>query len=205
MYKKQSSFYDTLTKQTTDEYGNAVHVFNDLLQAFQPIVAAGPNQEGYTPAQKADLISKAVTDAGNSYRTASTAARQAQAAVGGGNMALPGGAAIGTNLAIANSAAQLEANSKQRIREDSLNLGRQNFFAAAPILSGSTDVFNPVTGMAQAANSGGQAASDTANQIAAANNSWVNATIGALGGIAGSFASGGMANLGKGQGFFGGK
>ena len=56
-----------------------------------------------------------------------------------------------------------------------------------------------------AAVTAGNAASNTANEIAAANNSWVQAVTGAAGGIAGDVVTGGMKNIGAGRGFFGGQ
>lgn len=178
--------------QAQQVFGGSSSAFNDLMDAYSPIVSAGPNQQGFSPGELSNLNSQAVTQSGVAARNASTAVKEAQAAVGGGNVALPGGAAIGTNLSVANSASQNEANELNQINEANYQTGRQNFFQAAEGLQQAPSVFNPATSAGEAATNSGTAAANTANQIAQENNSWVTAVTGALGGIAGSAIQGEM-------------
>lgn len=184
--KAQQSLFQQMSGQAQQVFGGSSSAFNDLMGAYSPIVSAGPDQQGFSPAELSNLNSQAVTQSGVAARNASTAAKEVQAAVGGGNVALPGGAAIGTNLSIANSASQNEANELNQINEANYQTGRDNFFKAAEGLQAAPNVFNPATSAGEAATSSGTAAANTANQIAQENNSWVTAVTGALGGIAGS-------------------
>ena len=79
-----------------------------------------------------------------------------------------------------------------------------NYNTAVAGLENAPNVFNASTSAENAATGAGTAAANTQNQISTQNNSWVQAVTGALGGIAGDTVTGGMANLGKGVGFFGG-
>jgi len=184
-------------------FGNSSQVFNDLVNAFSPVVAAGPNQEGFSAGEKSNLTSSAITNTGQAYKNASQAVKENEAAVGGGNTALPSGSQIGTDLSVAEGAAQQTAGEENQINEADYQTGRQNFFQAASDLAEAPNVFNPATSSESAAVNSGVAASNTQNQIAQENNSWVQSVTGALGGVAGKVVTGGMSNLGEGEGFFG--
>ena len=198
-YQDQSSLFHQMTNQAQQVFGNSSQIFQDLTKAFAPIVAAGPDQEGFSPGVKSALESKAITDTGQAYRNAATAVKQANAAVGGGTMALPGGAEIGQNLAVANSAAEQTSKNLLDVNLASKQAGREQFNAAAGVLSGAPSVFNAATGAGSAASGAGANAAQTANEISQANNSWVNAVTGLAGGVLGSVASGGMKALGTGS------
>lgn len=201
--QQQQQFFTQMTQQASTIFGDSSKIFGDLVSSFAPIVAAGPNQEGFDAQTLAALDSQAITSGGNAYRNASTAAKEASAAVGGGNVALPSGASIGRNAAIATSSAANTANNLVNINLKSKELGRENYFAAANALSGAPNVFGVANSAANTAIGSGQAAADTANQIAQADNAWMGAVGGILGGVAGGVVSGGMSNIGKGAGFFG--
>lgn len=201
---QQKSVFNQIVEKAGSLFRQGDQVFGDLINAYAPIVAAGPNQEGFDAQTMAALDSNVITQNGVAYRNASTAAKEAQAAVGGGNMALPSGASIGRNASIANAAAANTSNQLTDIRLKSKELGRQNFWAAAPILAGATKVYDPSIDAYKTGVGAGQAAADTQNQIAQAGNAWMGAVGGILGGAASGIVTGGMSNLGKGVGFFGG-
>jgi hypothetical protein len=201
--EKQSTAYDSMVQQAQQVFGNSSQVFNDLVNTFAPTVAAGPDQEGFSAAEKANLNSQAITSTGQAYKNAKQAVGEAQAAQGGGNTGLTSGANIGIDLGVANSAAEQTANELGQINEADYQTGRENYLNAAKGLEQSPDVFNAATTSANATTNSGTAAANTANQIASQNNSWVQAVTGALGAVGGAVATGGMSNLGKGVGFFG--
>lgn len=201
--QQQTSLFNQLTQQSQQVFGNSSTVFNDLISSFAPVVAAGPNQEGFSQGEKSNLDSQAITNTGQAYKNASQAVRESEAAVGGGNVSMPGGADIGKDLSIAESAAQQTSSELGQINEANYATGRDNYFKAATDLENATNVFNPSTEAGNAATGSGKAAADTQNQIAQENNSWVSAVTGALSGIAGDVVTGGMKNLGQGSGFFG--
>jgi len=202
--KNQLSFFNNMIQQGQSIFGSSSDVFKKLVSAFTPIVQAGPNQEGFSPAVKAALNSQAITEGGLVYKHASQAVKEQSAAYGGGNMALPGGADIGRNIAVSTSAAANTANELNEINLKSKELGRENYFKAASGLESAPSVFNPATESENAATGAGNSAANTENAISQQNNSWVSAVTGALGGIAGNVVTGGIANLGAGKTFFGG-
>jgi hypothetical protein len=192
MQQKQATAYDTMTQQASQVFGDSSQVFKDLTSTFAPTIAAGPNQEGFSAAEKANLDSQAITQTGQAYKNAKYAVGEAQAAQGGGNTGLTTGANIGVDLGVANSAAEQTANELGQITEADYQTGRQNYDTATKGLTESPGVFQTSTGASDAATKGGAAAADTANQIAASNNSWVQSVTGALGSVAGAATGAGM-------------
>src|SRR5438105_692626 len=114
---EQVSFFNTMMSQASQVFGSSSEIFNDLKDAFSPIVAAGPNQKGFSLPEESNLKSQAITETGQAYKNASEAVKESEAAVGGGNMALPSGAEIGRNLSVANSAAAHGAGELNQINE----------------------------------------------------------------------------------------
>lgn len=201
---QQSAAYQQMNQQASQVFGDSSKVFGDLMSTFAPTLAAGPNQEGFSQAEKSALQSSAITQTGQAYRNAKQAAGEAMAAQGGGNVGdVTGGSNAAINLGIAENAANQTSSELNQIDQADYAVGRQNYAEAASGLAGSTNSFNPATSMSGAATNSGEAAANTQNQIATQNNSWVSAVTGALGGIAGTALTGGMSNLGKGVGFFG--
>lgn len=203
---QQDSTYNQMVQQSQQVFGSSSKVFTDLMSTFAPTVAAGPDQEGFSPAEKAALQSRAITQTGQAYKNAKYAVGEAQAANGGGNVAdVSGGAKVATDLGLAEGAAGETANELNTIDLNDYQTGRANYDKATAGLAEAPNVFSPATSAAGITTGAGEAAANTENQIAQQNNSWVQAVTGALGGIAGATVTGGMANLGKGVGFFGGK
>jgi hypothetical protein len=196
--KAQQTLMTTLADQAKQEFGSASSVFQDLNNTFAPIVAAGPNQAGFSAPEKAALDSGAITNTGQAYRNASTAVKEANAAVGGGNIALPSGSEVSRNIEIANEGAAHTAGALNQIDQTNYEVGRQNYDKAVVGLEQAPSVFGTPNQGGGVATESGSAAANTANQIAAADNSWESAVIGGLAGVAGTVATGGMSALAKG-------
>ena len=173
-------------------------IFGQLTSAFSPILAAGPGQQGYTPAKIANLNSQAITTSGQQYRNAAQAAGERSAASGGGNNLLPSGVTAGTQAQIAAAGAGQTAGELSNIQQQSAQLGRQNWLSAASVLGAAPGVFNSATSAGQAATGAGSAAGTTANQINQANNSWMTLVSGALGGITSGLTGGLLGGFGGG-------
>lgn len=196
---EQSAVYKQITQQSQQVFGDSSSVFKDLMSTFAPTLAAGPNQEGFSQAEKSALQSAAITNTGNAYRNAKQAVGESLAAQGGGNVGdVTGGSKTAIQLGLAENAANETSGELNKIDQADYAIGRQNYAEAASGLAGSTGTFNPATSMAGAATSSGEAAANTANQIAQQDNSWVSSVTGALGGIAGAALTGGMSTLGSG-------
>jgi hypothetical protein len=196
-YKTQKTLTNTAMQQAQAEFGNASTVFNSLFNTFAPIVAAGPNQKGFSLPEESSLKSSAITNTGEAYRHAATAVKEANAAVGGGNEYLPGGAEIGRNIEVANEGAERTADALNKIDQANFETGRENYFKAAAGLEAAPGVFGTANSGTGTAIGSADAAAKTADQIAQENNSWVGAVTGALGGIGGAAVTGGLGLLSK--------
>jgi len=196
---QQTSAYQAIQQQAQQVFGGSSKVFNDLVSSLSPIVAAGPNQEGFSPAEKSALQSAAITQTGQAYRNARQAVGESLAAQGGGNVGdVTGGSNTAINLGVAQSAANQTSSELNQIDQADYATGRQNYDNAVQGLSGSTNVFNPATSMDTATTGSGTAAANTQNQIAEQDNSWVGAVSGALGNIGGVETGGLFKVLGSG-------
>lgn len=200
VFNEQNSLFNTLSNQAQQIFGATSTAFKNLISAFSPIVAAGPNQEGMTPAQLADQNAKIMTGVGTAYTHAKEAAGAAIGAQGGGNVVLPGGAAVAQQVGLASAAAQETAGEQEQMREKSREMGQERFFAAAKGMEEAPSMFGASTQAGEAASGAGGQASKTAGDIAQADNSWVQGVTGALGGIAGNVVSGGFKMLSTGSG-----
>lgn len=198
--QQQQSQYSQMQQQAQQVFGASSSVFNQLQKTFQPIVAAGPSQQGFSPAEASNLKSGAITETGQAYKNAKAAVGNATAAQGGGNdPGLTGGVSTGTDIAVANAAAGKTADQLNQINEANYQTGRENFNNATKTLEGSTQVFDPAVGFDNATTGSGKAAADTANEIASQDNSWVQGVTGALGGVASAATGGIIKNMGSGK------
>jgi len=194
--QSQSSFYTTATQQAGQVFGSDSSVFQNLQSTFQPTIAAGPSQEGFSAGELSNLNSSAVTQGGVAARNAEQAAGESIAAEGGGNNS---GVSSGTNAGVkANidvSAADNTASTLANIKTADYAQGNADYNAATAGLAGATSTFNSATSSSNSATGAGNAAANTANTIAQQEDSTWNAAIGALGGVAGDVATGGLSSL----------
>jgi hypothetical protein len=184
----QQAFYTQLTSEYGTVFGENQAILGALTKSFEPILSAGINQQGFSPAELANLNAQAVTGTGQNYAKAEKALAAGQAAEGGGTSYIPTGAKMEQQRQLATSAAENESAIESNIVAQNYATGRQNYLEAAGMLGGVAGQYNP-TGYAGAATGAGSAASTTANEISQANNSWMGLVTGALG-AAGTAAGG---------------
>src|SRR5208283_5298206 len=196
----QIAFMNQAAAQASAIFGQDSTVFNDLLATFAPTVAAGPNQQGFSAQEESNLNSQAITETGQAYKNAKQALGENQSASGGGNVALPGGASIGENLGLAESAANQTSSELSQITEANYATGRQNYDFAVQGLMAAPGVFGSSTNATNALTGSRSSAANTANQIAQQNNSWVSAVTGALGNVAGVAVKGAFGGFDSGSG-----
>lgn len=198
--QQQESQYAAMQQQAQQVFGASSSVFNQLQKTFAPIVAAGPSQKGFSPSEESNLKSAAITETGQAYKNAKAAVGNATAAQGGGNdPGLTSGVTTGVDTAVATAAAGKTADSLNQINEANYQTGRENFNNASKELTAAPGVFDPAVGFDSASTSAGKNASDTANEIASQNNSWIQGVTGALGGVAGIATGGIIKNMGSGS------
>jgi hypothetical protein len=167
--QEQKQNFQQMSAQSAAVFGAGSQIFNDLSSSFEPVLAAGPDQAGYSAPELAALKSAAISNTGTAYRNAAAATGERIAASGGGNAILPSGQSDALQAQVAEAGAAQTAGELGNINIQNAELGRQNWMNAAGVLSGATNVFNPATGAGNAATGSGSAAMTSANDVQTAN------------------------------------
>lgn len=194
---EQASFYSTLQTQDTTEFGEDQGILNQIQSTYSPILAAGPNQYGFSTAETNDLNTQANEGVATDYANANKALQENNAAAGGGNTYLPSGVAEQQEGALDASAASQQATEQLQIQQAGYTQGQTNFNEATSALEGTAGLLNP-DGTASVANTAGTAEGTTANQIVNENESWMAPLIGAAGAIGAGALKGGITIGGSG-------
>ena len=193
--QEANSAYTTAINQASQEFGDANAVFNDLVKSTAPIVAAGPEQTGFSAQQEAAINANTIDTTAAQYKNAATAVKSDIAGQGGGNIALPSGANIATEEALAEAGAQQTASGLRSNLQADYAAGNQNWQFASKAAEAAPEMFSTANSATQAATQAGSAASSTAQAINNAQNSWQQMAIAALG-DASSVASAGLTSMG---------
>lgn len=194
---EQAAYYQTIQQQQAQAYSGQQAILDSLKQAWAPVLAAGPSQQGFSADQRNALNTQAIEGTGAEYQKASQAVRELQAARGGGNQVLPSGVDEQQQAQIASAAAGDQASKRLNIVNADYAAGRANFSDATSALAGAAGMYAP-TSYASAANQAGQNAFGSATQVQQMNNqgSFWNTIGGVLGGAAGAFLGGSGGFLG---------
>lgn len=191
---QQQQFYSTLQSGYQQNFAQQSNILTSLQNSFQPILAAGINQYGFSQQENTAMMTQATTGVANQYQAANQATQQQLAATGGGNQFLPSGASSQLTQQNAQAAAQAESSAKLGVTEAGYAQGRQNYLAAAQGLGGAATALNP-TAIASSANTGGSNAYGSAQQNATQSAQMMEAIGSGIGGLAstalGAFATGG--------------
>jgi len=195
LQSEQADFYQEMTQEYSTVFGEDQGVLSELTKTFEPILAAGPSQEGFSAAEKNNLDSEAIQGTATNYAAAEKALREDQAAEGGGNTFSVAGQDTEQRGELASQAANQESSEEEQITQADYAQGQQNFDTAASALTGVASELNPA-GFAGATTGAGSAAGTTADQIAQEQDSEWTPVLSALGGVAGAAA--GNLNFGSG-------
>ncbi len=185
----QQAFYDTMTKDYSQQFANQTAVLNAVNASVQPVIAAGPNQYGFSPAETNVLNSQAIQGTAQQYNQAQKALQQRQAAEGGGTQFLPSGVNEQQKAELAATGANQTSSELLGIQQAGYTQGANQYQSAVQQAEGAAGIYNP-TGYSGAATGAGNAAANEANTVAQENNAaspWPMIG-GILGGVAGSIA-----------------
>jgi hypothetical protein len=185
---EQNQFYQQAMTEQSAAYSEDQEILNQMKSVYEPILAKGPDQQGFSEAEENTLNTQAVEGTTQNYSQAAKAVGEETAAEGGGNAVLPSGGATELKAQTAAAAAQQESSEESQIQEADYAQGYNEWQNAATGLATVSGQLNP-TAYSNAATSAGSATSTTANEIAQENNSWINAAIGAAGSIGGAVVS----------------
>lgn len=163
--RQQSTFMSELQANYNENFSEQQSVLNHLNSVLQPIVSAGPGQQGMTAQEKSALTTEAIDTTGANYASAARALNNELAGrAGGGNLPESG---VDEQLAeglAAQSAGQLSSEELGITNED-YQLGRQQFNEAVGGEESLAGMENPNATAGQAT-SAGNAAFTSADQIA---------------------------------------
>jgi hypothetical protein len=178
----QSDFYNAMTSEQATTFGEAQDILNNQQTAWNPVLAAGPYQFGFSTAEddalKADITNEGATATTN---TENAALLREQQASGGAN-AGPSGATEAINAQVAAEGAQSTAASLSKEKLAGYEQGSNLFSEASNALSNTAQLENPV-GTAGATTGAGQGSTSAINLVDTENaNSLVNKVIGGVAG-----------------------
>lgn len=182
---EQNEFYQQAIQEQSQVYGEDQQILQYMSGIYEPILAKGPNQQGFSTTQLNSLNTTAVEGTAQNYSQAAKAVGEQTAAEGGGDTYLPSGGTAQLKGEVATAAAGQESSEENQIQQADYQQGYNEWQSAAQGLSTVAGDLNPV-GYSGAATSAGSATSSTANQIAEENNSWINAALGAAGSVGGA-------------------
>lgn len=182
---EQNQFFQQMMTQQSQVYSEDQGILQQMQSIYAPILAKGPNQQGFSASELNSLNTTATEGTAQNYEQAAKAVNENIAAEGGGDTYLPSGAATQLKAETAAASAQQESGEEQQITQANYQQGYNEWQNAAQGLSTVAGDLNPV-GYSGAATGAGSATSSTANEIAQENNSWLNAAIGAAGSIGGA-------------------
>ena len=177
----------TLAKQ---QYGEQSAIYNSMNNILSPILQAGPSQEGFSADEKTNLNSQAIEGTAENYKNAATAVGEGEAAKGGG-LPMQGGPQQQIGEEIATSAAGNLSNQQSQIRQADYDQGQKDWLTAVNGEGSIAAGENPL-GFETAATGAGTSADSEANTIAGEDNSWINATLGAVSSVGSGWATGGF-------------
>lgn len=170
------------------QYGNQQAIYGNVTSVLDPILKAGPNQQGFSTAEENTLNSQAVEGTAENYAGAAKAVNEQIGAEGGGNTPISTGGQTELKEEVAQSAANTESGEETQIQEQNYQTGRQNFENAVSGEMAVASGENPI-GYEEAATGQANATGNEANAIAQENNSWYNAALGAAGSIGSAVVS----------------
>src|SRR5690242_2392867 len=130
----QIGFYNALTQNYKTTFGQNQAILNELQSSLAPIIAAGPNQQGFSQGELTALDTQATDASAQNYKQASQALNERFAAAGG-NQFIPSGAQEQLNSELATSSLNNLTNNRLGITEKGFDVGRQNFTNAVGALS----------------------------------------------------------------------
>jgi hypothetical protein len=160
-----ASTYNSLINAFNVTFGGQQAILSSLTNAAKGIVAAGPNQYGFSPAEEAVLTTQAIGQTAATFTESQRALNQQLAARGGGNVFLPSGAEAQLQAQGYRAAAETESALLNKIKMAGYEQGRQNWLTGLGVL-GNVAAMEAPTGFAGAATSAGEQAFGAATQIA---------------------------------------
>lgn len=197
----QSSFAQMLYNNYSTYFGEQSDILNEIKNSMSPILAAGPNQTGFSAAENAALNTEA-TDTNAAAAAKASTAVNSELAGRGDNSGLESGVDQQIQAGIKSQAAGNLAAEQNEITQENYATGRQNYFQAAGALGNTAEQFNPAS-IGSEFNTGEENAFGMNEQIQQQNNALGQDLLGGALGLAGDVA-GAYGSVNRGSGANGG-
>lgn len=195
LQSQSMTFANILQQNYNTLFSNQLNVLNAINRSISPILAAGPNQQGFSGPQLAAYQTQAVNAAGAAATSAEQAARTYGAGQGGGGTSgLTSGITKQIQAEIGTQAAVGLGSQLNQITQADYAQGSANYWRAAGGMQALAGELSPNAAESGAGSEIGQAFG-IASKVNEQNQS-VMQTIGGLVGAGASFLTGGISNLG---------
>jgi hypothetical protein len=126
----EASFDQTLQSDYAQTFAQNQEILGNLNSVLQPIVNAGPSQQGYSPQELAALNTQATDASAQAYNEETQQAASQENAAGGGTSFLPSGVNAQLNASIASAAENNLSQEKLGITQANYAQGTQNWQTA---------------------------------------------------------------------------
>jgi hypothetical protein len=146
---QQESLASQLNADFSSRFQSQSDLLSKLSSSISPIIAAGPNQQGFNAAESAVLNTQAINASGAAARNAKQVAGNFSAGQNNSS-GLQSGVQQQIEGSIDSSAANQLATEQNQITQANYNQGRQNYFAGLNALQGVTSQYDPTQFSSQA-------------------------------------------------------
>lgn len=182
LQQEQADFYAQGIQQSQTVFGEDQALLKEMEAVYNPILAKGPNQRGFSTEESNNLKAQSVEGTASNYSRAARAVNESIAAEGGGDNPLPSGGEEQLKEEVAASSAGEQSREESQIEQADYAQGEHEFEFAGSELAAASGRLNP-TAYSSAATGAGSAAEKTAEAINAEQNSWLAPVLGAVGAV----------------------
>jgi len=185
------AFQKIMSTDYQTEFGENQSLFNNLTTGLQQITSAGPNQEGYSPAELASFNSQNINAAAASNQKLQTVIGENAATKGTADPGVESGVEQAERAAAATNVDTAMNNRAAEITQQNYATGRQNYWDASKSLEAAPGAFeDPTSGAANATNNSNNVNNQEANAIQQADQEGIDSTLGLVTGLASDAATG---------------
>lgn len=131
LQRSSSSFATMLQQNYGTLFSKQLDVLNTINKSLSPVLSAGPNQRGFSGAERSALDTQAINNTGAANRAAQQAARTYGAGEGGGaTSGVTSGIDKQIQSAIASQSAEALGSTENKIEQADFATGRENYWRA---------------------------------------------------------------------------
>ena len=196
----QTNFYNTMVDEQSETFAQQQDILSQIQAVSAPILAAGPDQYGFTPAEDQALRSSVINNSAQQTQNAVNATELQQKQASGGTPVLPTGAGEEATLQAEELGGQNTANALSQEKLAGYQQGSTNYGQALAALTGNASLLSP-TSYAGATSSAGSNATGAIKQADSERSNLLSSILGGVVGAGSSFLSGGLSNIVGGGGF----